>query len=225
MSCWSEGSETGFKSESPYLCDLQKVTKIMTTEKVQKPRLFKIPTIYTKPCSHSNFISVYITQKDFLVYRGVHGFWCFPFLVTLHTMIVYFYEILMGVGSRAAKLLYKQNIIGKGNLICRGAKEGARSGRECLPLSLLLCHQFLSVALLQSSLHSTWLSVCWSRHPDRPRTPSLLLPLTLSAPIPNSQGRALIGQSGSGAPLIQSGVAWGGGHIPWGDTIASTVTM
>lgn len=145
----------------------------MTTEKVQKPRLFKIPTVYTKPCSHSNFTSVYITQKDFLVYRGVHGFWCFPFLVTLHTMIVYFYEILMGVTSRAANLLYKQNKMGKGNLTSRGAKEGARSGRECLPLSLLLCHQFLSVDLSAPVFSAQHLAVCVLVQTPRQTTHSL----------------------------------------------------
>lgn len=107
----------------------------------------------------------------------------------------------------AANPLHKQNIMGEG---AQGPRKGPDSGRECLPLSVL-GHRFPSVDLLRSPLHSTWLYVRWSRHADRPGTHSLLLPSTLSAPMPNSQGSDLIGPAWLRCPLgpISCGLGWG----------------
>lgn len=94
-----------------------------------------------------------------------------------------------------------------------GPREGLESGPECPPLPLLLFHHLPSVDLLHS-LHSTWLCVCCSRHPETTYSRSSSPPSTLD---PNSklQGRDLIGPAWVMCPLIQPAVAWGRGNIPW----------
>lgn len=102
---------------------------------------------------------------------------------------------------------------------CPGPREGLESGPECPPHSLLLS-PLSPVDLACSSLHSAWLCA----GPVRPQANSSSF--ILSAPIPNSQGRGLIGpQPGSGDPSIQSAVAWGESSIPWVIAAAPTVTM
>lgn len=122
------------------------------------------------------------------MYAEGYMVFCVFLLSCIQCYTVYFNEILMGVGSRAADPLY---IIGKRNLTCRGA-QGPRQGPECLPLSLLLCHHFPSMDLLHSSLVQT---------PTQTTHSFLSLPFTPSAPIPNSQGRALIGSVWISCPL------------------------
>lgn len=66
---------------------------------------------------------------------------------------------------------------------CSGPREGLESCPECLPLPLLLFHHLPSVHLLHS-LHSTWLCVCCSRHPE---TTHSLTSSLLSTHNPNSK--------------------------------------